>query len=213
MIQKLLGGASIPLNVLTTDASDMEGALNCATKEGNNIAVAHIYLHQCIYFCFMADFSKSLEMAKKSRKSHIDTNGWIVFFEGLAYLVVAQSTSGLERQRNLMSGQRAIQCLKRWAHASPSNFSNKLALLEGERMAGKGKTSRALSFFNKSIRISKTEGFLHEEGLAYERLGLYCCSHGNDDAAQAFFAIARDRYQLWGSKTVVLRIEDNYLKV
>jgi histidine kinase len=170
-------------------------------------------LHQCIYFCFMADFSKSLEMAKKSRKTHIDTNSWLLFFEGLASLVVAQSTSGLERQRNLMTGRNAIQCLKRWAHASPSNFSNKLALLEAERMAGQGKTSRALSFFNKSIRICKTEGFLHEEGLAYERLAHYCRSLGNDDVAKAFFAKARDRYQMWGSNAVVLRIEDNYLEV
>ena len=99
-------------------------------------------------------------------------------------------------------------CMKSWSRKCPANFLNKQALLEAELAALHGKIGTALSLFNKSIKAATKEGFVHEEGLAYERLAQYHCFLGNSLTATPFFERARDAYKRWGANTLVDRMEE-----
>jgi hypothetical protein len=93
--------------------------------------------------------------------------------------------------------------MKFLARSCYSNFGNKVALLEAEAAALTGKTTLALSRYNTAIKLAKKEGFLSEEGLAYDRLGQYHCILGSVQGAAPFFEGARSAYQRWGAKTLV----------
>jgi hypothetical protein len=57
-----------------------------------------------------------------------------------------------------------------------------------------------------SIKLAEDEGFVHEKGLAYERLAEYHCYLGHYMAARPSFDYARAAYGRWGAH--VLRIDE-----
>jgi hypothetical protein len=62
--------------------------------------------------------------------------------------------------------------------------------------------------FDQSIRAAANEGFFPEEGLAYERLGLYHSQElGNALTATPYLARARDTYKCWGADILVDRMD------
>jgi hypothetical protein len=141
LVNDLLGGSALSF--------DQGVAADCAVESINDIASARICLHRCVYHCFMGEHHESLEMAKKSRQAHAETDIWLVFFEGLASLALARTATGRSRRQHIAVGRRASKRLKQWAKVCPENYGNKLALLEAEQLALHEKQEEALTLFQK----------------------------------------------------------------
>ena len=90
------------------------------------------------------------------------------------------------------------------SHAE-TNFRNKLELLEAEKygISGHHESNVALLAYNKSIISAQKAGFLHEQGLACEKAGLYCKRMKDNENALAYFNQALDCYEKWGSSVKV----------
>jgi predicted ATPase len=194
--------------LLSGEVRDGESAFNRAVKEGNKVAISQCYINRAVACCFRGDYRDALDMAHRSHKMMKEKSVSLCFYEGLSFLVVAQTATGRSRRQYERRGRKHTKILKDWARKCPANFLNKQALLEAELAVLKGEIAVALSWYNQSIETAAQEGFVHEEALAFERLGQYQCSLGNLNIATPYFDRARDLYKHWGAITLVDRMEE-----
>lgn len=100
----------------------------------------------------------------------------------------------------------SLNKLRTLAKYSPENVMNKICLIEAERAVLKRDKTGARSKFQQSISHAKSNGYLHEEALAYERCAVALLEWGETSQAYEFFDRARNRYEHWGSPVKVRRL-------
>ena len=187
---------------------DASSALNHCIKEGNKFMAGVYYVYRTIWFYFIEDYGQALQKAKKASELIQIFDFDLTLYEGLAALSMAWTTKSWMRRRTLfVIGKKSAKRMKRWADRCPENFRNKQWLLEAEIAALNGKSVQALSSFERSIVKAKQEGFVHEEGMAYEHLGNHHRRLGSDSEAKLSYASARIAYEKWGASILVDRMD------
>ena len=91
--------------------------------------------------------------------------------------------------------------------SSAWNFSNKLLLLEAEYYLLRGDGHRAVAAYEASIKAAREHRFVHEEGLAAEKLASFHASNGETDRAMSHLSGARACYEKWGAHMLVQRVD------
>ena len=104
-------------------------------------------------------------------------------------------------------GVNTIDALQSWLPSSEWNFSNKLSLLKAEYYFLKGEEGQAMFFYQASIKSAHDHRFIHEEGLAEEKLAAYLLHKGKLDAALVHYTNAKQCYELWGANALVKQVE------
>jgi predicted ATPase len=198
----LMGNTRVPL-ALSGDIANADDAENHAIVEGNRSAMRWMFVFQTVVCNHTGKHQRALAMAKLSWEAQADADMWLTFYEGLSSFSVARDGKGDAR-----IGRKAVKQMKKWKWARCANIENKAALLEAEHAAARGLSTKAMTLFNLSIVLAQREGFVHEEGLAYERFGQYYQFLGRFDAAAPFFEKARIAYQRWGAQKLVTRMEN-----
>jgi tetratricopeptide (TPR) repeat protein len=123
-------------------------------------------------------------------------------FSGLNSLdVLKKKKSHTTKYREVV--RDAISALTNAAANSDWNFTNKLRLLEAEQQSLTRNHWQALPLYDASIASAISSGFIHEQGLACEKAGLYCKSEKNNQKALEYFIQARKCYEEWGSSMKV----------
>jgi tetratricopeptide (TPR) repeat protein len=200
--------ADTPIS-LTGPVTCRTAALNYSIKDENHTATALWYADRAVYYCLVGMYEESLSMAKLSRKAASDPHIGVLFYEALASLAVARvcGRHSVRRCRFIRLGRGAARCMQKMARTCAANFANKCYLLQAELAALHGTSVRAMSLFDSAIQAANREGFLQEEGLAYERLARYHCFLGHAYTAAPYFERARDAYRKWGAQTLVRRMQ------
>ena len=109
---------------------------------------------------------------------------------------------------------KAMAAVKDIASSSEWNFAGKYHLLEAEFHALKMqqcdavKHRRIMALYDSSIARAKQSRFIHEEGLACEKAGLFCKKVQDYGRAQSYFNQARACYTEWGSSVKVAFIQN-----
>jgi tetratricopeptide (TPR) repeat protein len=188
---------------LNGEITDTSTALESAKENSNNMALEHYFTYQAIYLCLTGDYQKFLDMVKKARDTHLTSEVWLYFFEGVSALARARDTRGPARQKMVSAGRKAAKMVRNLSRLCHENFGSKHALLDAEIAALKGRSTRAISLYNLSIELAKEQGFLMEEGLAYERLGRFQLTLGSHAVAVPYFESARRAYDQWGAQPLV----------
>ncbi len=104
-------------------------------------------------------------------------------------------------------GLDSIESLKTWVQSSSWNFSNKLYLLEAEYCFLKNDDEGAVAFYTASIKAAHEHRFIHEEGLAEEKLATYLLHKGGHDDAMHHLVNAKRCYDVWGAHALVKRVQ------
>ena len=112
---------------------------------------------------------------------------------------------------------KALAAVSDIASSSEWNFAGKLHLLEAEQRAVELGTvcpgnlpashDNTLAWYDAAISHAKQSRFIHEEGLACEKAGLYCKKVQDYGRAQSYFNQARACYSEWGSSVKVAFIQ------
>lgn len=205
-ISDIMGSSQSPPR-LTGPVKTVDDALDRANNEKNKLAVSQYYTNKAVYCCLTADYGAVVSWAKKERDTfNNDVDIALIFFVGVAAFADAYEKRGLARLQNIALGIKYTRKMKKWAKC-PSNFQNKHALLEAELSAIQGKHGRAIHWFNVSVTAAKREGYLHEEGLAYERWAAFLKRTGGERLAIPYLHLARHAYDQWGAQTLVDRLD------
>lgn len=77
---------------------------------------------------------------------------------------------------------------------------NKLILLEAENYASMCNVVAAKESYELSIKVARDNGYIHEQGLAYECMGKYLMSAVEVRGAERCFFSAHECYMQWGAK-------------
>merc|ERR1719491_1690136 len=90
--------------------------------------------------------------------------------------------------------------LGKWVKScSKSIFENKLILLEAEHYASMCNVVAAKESYEMSIKVARDNGYIHEQGLAYELMGKYLMSAVEIQDAERCFLTAHKCYMQWGA--------------
>lgn len=130
-----------------------------------------------------------------------------MFIDGLIGFFFARKHNQ-DEEKWLKIGQDAMHSMRKWASScSEWNFTNKLHLLEAEYHFLKGDEKHAMKFYNASIKSARDHRFVHEEGLAEEKLATYLLHQRKRYEAMSAFANAKKCYERWGAHILVRRME------
>ena len=192
---------------LPGDITDAETAFKYAVKEGNKYVVGGVYVFRTMWYYLIGDYKVALEMAKKSVEQRKLSDYGLTLYEGLAAVALASTMQSHSRRRYRKLGRVMARRIKNWAQRCPDNFLNKQLLLEAEIAGLNGNSKSAISLFQKSIDKAVDEGFVHEEGIAYECLGRYQFHLGRQSDACISFTNARNAFDKWGAIRLVRRMD------
>ncbi|KAL7541825.1 hypothetical protein ACHAXR_011258 [Thalassiosira sp. AJA248-18] len=128
------------------------------------------------------------------------------FADGLIAFFCARK-NGEDKDKWMKTGEDMIEMFKSWESISKWNFGNKLYLLEAEYYRSLGDSDRALEKYGTSIKAAREHRFVHEQGLAEEKLATYLLHQGKHIMAVEHFTNAKKCYESWGA-LALMRIMD-----
>jgi PAS domain S-box-containing protein len=100
--------------------------------------------------------------------------------------------------------------LEVWAENCPENFGNRAALVAGEIARLEGRDFEAMRLYEEAIRLAHTNGFVHNEAVAYEVAARFYAARGFEKIAFAYLREARYRYLRWGADGKVNQLDQLY---
>ena len=188
-------------------------------REQNMNSLCRFILFKRKYVAFfLGQMNAAADFFEMGLKFPIGGNGRLVniivsiFIDGLIAFYYARKHRS-DENRWTEIGNGVINLMEVWVKASDWNFSNKLFLLQAEYFFLFGDERAALQKYNASIKSAQDHRFIHEEGLAHERLASFHLHYGNRDEALACFTAAKSCYENWGAQAVVQRVERTIAKL
>ena len=97
--------------------------------------------------------------------------------------------------------------LTQWAENCPENFENRAALVGAEIARIEGHVLEAEQLYENAIRSAHSNGFFHNEAIAYELAARFYAARGLHRFADAYLLEARYCYQRWGADGKVAQLD------
>ena len=97
-----------------------------------------------------------------------------------------------------------------WAQHCPENFENRAALVGAEIARLEGRVLEAEQLYEQAIRSAHSNGFVHNEAIAYELAARFYAARGLQKFADAYLVEARYCYQRWGANGKVAQLDHLY---
>jgi PAS domain S-box-containing protein len=97
-----------------------------------------------------------------------------------------------------------------WAQHCPENFENRAALIGAEIARIEGRLLEAERLYEQAIRSAHRNGFINNEGVAYEVAARFYAARGFQTFADAYLLEARHCYERWGADGKVSQLDQLY---
>jgi PAS domain S-box-containing protein len=129
------------------------------------------------------------------------------FYGALARAAVADSLAAAERpsSRDALSAHHTQ--LETWAQHCPENFANRAALVGAEIARLERRDADAMRLYEQAIQLAAAQGFIHNEGLAYELAANFYAARDFKTISHAYLQNARSCYLRWGADAKVRQME------
>jgi predicted ATPase len=103
-----------------------------------------------------------------------------------------------------------VEQLREWAENYPPTFLDKHALVSAELARIEGRDVDAMRLYEQAIRSAHENGFVHNEGIAYEVAGRFYLDRGCETICHACLRNARSCYLRWGANGKVRQLDQLY---
>jgi PAS domain S-box-containing protein len=162
-----------------------------------------------------ADYAEALAAAEKAKALLWASAVWIQLLDYFYYtaLTVAacyENASADEQRewRELLTAHR--EQLREWADSYPPTFADKHALVAAEIARIEGRDAEAMRLYEQAIRSANENGFVQNEGLAYEVAARFYTARGFESIANGYLRNARSCYLRWGAEGKVKQLDRLY---
>jgi PAS domain S-box-containing protein len=164
---------------------------------------------------FAGDYAAALDASIRAQGLLSEAPGALELVEYELYsahthAAVCDFASPDERRRHIDAVAAHLRQLELWARHCPENFENRAALVGAEIARIEGRDLDAMRLYEKAIRSSRTNGFVHNEALAYERASAFYRARGFDQFADTYLRNARACYLSWGADGKVRQLDQMY---
>ncbi|MBV8967456.1 MAG: PAS domain-containing protein, partial [Verrucomicrobia bacterium] len=134
----------------------------------------------------------------------------IHFYAALARAAIIDRPSTPEAIASYELISAHLEQLQAWTAKSPENFADRAALVSAELARLNGRRAEAMELYEQAIRLAHNNGFLPNEGLAYELAARFYTQNGFERFTRLYIAEARHCYSRWGARRKVERLEELY---
>jgi predicted ATPase/signal transduction histidine kinase len=161
---------------------------------------------------FAGDYAAALTAAERAQRtiwtspSHFETAEY-EFYGALGQAALWESAAPSQRRQRAEALVAHHRKLEIWAANCPENFENRAALVGAEIARIEGRDSDAMRLYEQAIRSARSNGFVHNEAIAYERASAFYRAHGFDHFAEIYLRNARYCYLRWGADGKVRQLE------
>ncbi|HWN51000.1 MAG TPA: AAA family ATPase, partial [Xanthobacteraceae bacterium] len=159
-----------------------------------------------------ADYAEALAAAEKAKALLWASAVWMQLLDYFYYtaLTVAacyENASADEQRewRELLTAHR--EQLREWAENYPPTFADKYALVAAEIARLEGRDADAMRLYEQAIRSASENGFVQNEGLAYEVAARFYTARGFATIGNAYLRNARYCYLRWGADGKVRQLD------
>ena len=132
------------------------------------------------------------------------------FYAALARAAASDSATPDERREHSGALAEHHQRLALWAENCSENFANRVALVGAEIARLDGRELEAERLYEQAIRAAREQGFVQNEGLAYELAARFHAARGFEAFADLYLRRARHCYQRWGADGKVRQLVELY---
>mmetsp|Transcript_29350 Transcript_29350/g.63181 ORF Transcript_29350/g.63181 Transcript_29350/m.63181 type:complete len:1300 (-) Transcript_29350:155-4054(-) len=199
-----LGGvkSSNPYAIFDGEIGNRQILLNDAQSKGLNNIVEAAHLHNVFLSFWMDDYeeavkSSDIAMSFPSAKMPGVKLVYHIFYRGIIAYQLHRQGKG---EKWLDEGNKMLDQVETWVKNSKPLFENKLVLLKAEQDASMCNFLPAKESYELSIKLARDNGYINEQGLAYERMGKYLMSIVEVPEAESCFLNAHRCYLQWGAK-------------
>jgi PAS domain S-box-containing protein len=120
-------------------------------------------------------------------------------YGALAHAAYLERVSAIEQPQHLDAIAGHHRQLQVWSKHCPENFGDRAALVGAEIARLEGRHLDAEFLYEQAIRLSRDNGFIQNEGIAYERASEFYRARGLDQFADLYLGNARHCYLRWGA--------------
>lgn len=134
-------------------------------------------------------------------------------FRCLSYLDYIRNRSVLQESitESWKYVEESVQMLKEWAEAAPHQYMHLYYLLLAEHANARFEYDKAELYYDRAIHLSQTNGFIHDEALAYERAAAHYVQVEQHTRVATYINRALRKMRGWGAETIAQRIEKQYI--
>jgi PAS domain S-box-containing protein len=132
------------------------------------------------------------------------------FYSALARAGAFDSATEDPRERHFEALADHHRQLEIWAENCPENFENRSWLVGAEIARIEGRTLDAELLYEQAIRSAHSNGFVHNEAIAYEVAARFYAARGFQKFADTYLLEGRYCYQRWGADGKVRQLDELY---
>ncbi|HEX4169288.1 MAG TPA: AAA family ATPase, partial [Bryobacteraceae bacterium] len=129
------------------------------------------------------------------------------FYSALSRAALFDSATDGSRQRHFEALTAHQKQHSIWAQHCPENFENRAALIGAEIARIEGRVLDAEQLYEQAIRSAHSNGFVHNEAIAYELAARFYSARGFQKFADAYLREARYCYERWGADGKVAQLD------
>jgi PAS domain S-box-containing protein len=132
------------------------------------------------------------------------------FFTALARAAALDSATPDERRDHSEALAQHHKRLALWAEQCPANFADRAAMIGAEIARLEGRELDAEGLYEQAIRFAREQGFVQNEGLAFELAARFYAARGFEAFVELYIRRARYCYQRWGADGKVRQLNELY---
>jgi predicted ATPase/signal transduction histidine kinase len=192
-----------------------ESGSECAAGQGGNAhamrSLFH-YTYAALAAVLLADGEAAVASVLEAKRFTGAGTGhtiWseYVFITAMALALYYDQASPDERRRHREALTLHRERLRTWQEHCPATFHNRYALVSAEVHRIDGRDLEAMRAYEDAIASARTNHFVQNEALAYERAATFYAARGFGPIAGVYLREARSRYLLWGAEGKVKQLE------
>jgi PAS domain S-box-containing protein len=131
-------------------------------------------------------------------------------FSALSHAASCDSGTPEQREEHMAALAAHHSEFIAWAETCPANFENLAALVGAEIARLEGRELDAERLYEQGIRLAREQGFVQNEGLAYELAARFYGARGFEPFADLYLRNARHCYRRWGADGKVRQLDEQY---
>ena len=164
---------------------------------------------------YAGDYAQAVAAAVKARARLQATSGLFEeadyhFYAALARAAASNSATPDERREHARALAEHHQRLAFWAENCAENFTSRAVLVGAEIARLDGQELEAERLYERAIRAAREQGFIQNEGLAYELAARFYAARGFEAFADLYLRSAWHCYQRWGAAGKVRQLIERY---
>ena len=132
------------------------------------------------------------------------------FYSALSHAASCHAALPVQYRQHVEALTGYHKQLTQWAENCPENFENRAALVGAEIARIEGHVLEAEQLYENAIRSAHSNGFVHNEAIAYELAARFYAARGFHKFADTYLLQARYCYQRWGADGKVAQLDQLY---